>query len=134
MQQMFGMTFCTTLSLEETLASKIRHKHVLELHVITVRKTSACERESPLQLVGVAGQNKNPCQPHPNNCVGRKRKKKIRWETRTLSLSENPSRWSSARLSEEQPTDMCNQPHVSLSHSLPLWLMSPPDSIEAIRQ
>lgn len=38
------------------------------------------------------------------------------------------------RLTGEPPTDVCNQPHVSLSHSLPLWLMSPPDSIEAIRQ
>lgn len=89
---MFGMTFCTTLSLEETLASKIRHKHVLELHVITVRKTSACERESPLQLVGVAGQNKNPCQPHPNNCVGRKRKKKNKMgDTHTVSVREPKS-------------------------------------------
>lgn len=52
------------------------------------------------------------------------------------AMSESLSCWSSAGLSEEPPTDMCNQPHphVSLSHSLPLWLMSPPDSIEAIRQ
>lgn len=52
------------------------------------------------------------------------------------AMSKSPSCWSSAGLSEEPPTDMCNQPHphVSRSHSLPLWLMSPPDSIEAIRQ
>lgn len=52
------------------------------------------------------------------------------------AMSESPGCWSSAGLSEEPPTDMCNQPHphVSLSQSLPLWLMSPPDSIEAIRQ
>lgn len=45
----------------------------------------------------------------------------------------SPSLWSSGRLSKEPPTDMCNQPHVSLALSLPLWLMSPPDSIEAIK-
>lgn len=62
----------------------------------------------------------------------------ITWDTeedrQDQGMSESPSFCSSGRLSEEPPTDMCNQPHVSLSHSLPLWLMSPPDSIEAIRQ
>lgn len=50
------------------------------------------------------------------------------------AMPESPTRCSSAGLSEEPLTDICNQPHVSPSHSLPLWLMSPPDSIEAIRQ
>lgn len=37
-------------------------------------------------------------------------------ETRALPAS--PSCWSSAGLSEEPPTDMCNQPHPHVSLSL----------------
>lgn len=66
---MFERMSCTTLSLVEKLSGKIRHKHVSELHVIIVGKTSAWEYESPLQLVGVAGENKVPCYPYLYNCI-----------------------------------------------------------------
>lgn len=65
------MMLCTTLSLVEKLASKIRHKHVSELHVIIVRKTSVCEYESPLHLAGAAGENTVPCWPHLHDCIRR---------------------------------------------------------------
>lgn len=46
---MFGMMLYATLSLVEKLARKIRYKHVSELHVIVVGKTSVFEDESPLR-------------------------------------------------------------------------------------
>lgn len=54
---MFGMMLYATLSLVEKVAPKIRHKHVSELHVIIVGKTSARRSESPLRLVSVLGEN-----------------------------------------------------------------------------
>lgn len=55
--EMFGMMLYATLSLVEKVAPKIRQKHVSELHVIIVGKTSARRSESPLWLVSVLGEN-----------------------------------------------------------------------------
>lgn len=79
---MFGRMLCTTLSLVEKLSGKIRHKHVSELHVIIVEKTSVWEYESPLQLVGVAGENTVPCYPHLHNCTGGREQNTVDMQTK----------------------------------------------------
>lgn len=136
---MFRMMLCTTLSLVEKLASKIRYKHVSELHIIIVIEKLPHASMNHL-CSWLAWQERTQCPAHLN-FITVLREISITWETCTLeerqvhAISESPTCWSTARLSVEPTTDMCNQPHVSpcLSHSLPLWLMSPPDSIEAIR-
>lgn len=114
---------CTTLSLVEKLSGKIRHKHVSELHVIIVEKLP---NESPLQLLGVAGENTVTCYPHLHNCTGGREKNMGEVQTeedrRAHAMSESPACWSSAGLSKEPPTDMCNHPHPHVSLSLTLCL------------
>lgn len=126
---MFRVMLCTTLSLVEKLASKIRHKHVSELHVIIVIEKLL--HASMNHLCSWLAWQERTQYPAHLTCV--ERNEHNMGDRQAHAMSESPRRWSSARLSEEPPTDMCNQPHAPLSHSLPLWLMSPPDSIEAIR-
>lgn len=57
---MLGMMLYATLSLVEKLACKVRHKHVSELHVIIVGKTSVFKDESPLRPGSVLGENTGP--------------------------------------------------------------------------
>lgn len=57
---MTGMMLYATLSLVERVAHQIRHKHMSELQVIAVGKTSARRNESPQWLVSVLGENTGP--------------------------------------------------------------------------
>lgn len=137
---MFGRMFCTTLSLAEKLSGKIRHKHVSELLVIIVEKLPHGSMNHLCSWLSWKKRTQYPAILTFTTASGGGEQNmgdmQTKEDRRAHTKSESPVCWSSAGLSKEPPTDMCNQPHphVFLSHSLPLWLMSPPDSIEAIRQ
>lgn len=136
---MFWRMLCSTLSLVEKLSGKIRHKHVSELHVIIVEKL--------------------PHRSMNHLCSWFAWQERIQYPailTFLTALGEGSRTWETCRLKKIDRLMVCQKAGVAgplldylkshrricvispipmfLSHSLPLWLMSPPDSIEAIRQ
>lgn len=118
---MFGRMLCATLSLVEKLSGKIRHKHVSELHVIIVEKLPHGSMNHLCSWLAWQ-ENTAPCYPHLHNCTGGREHNpgdvQTKEDRQAHAMSESPTCWSSAGLSKEPPTDMCNQPHPHVSLSL----------------
>lgn len=130
---------CTTLSLVEKLTGKIRHKHVSELHVIIVEKLPHGSMNHLCSWLAWQERLQYPAILTFITAVG---EESMTRETCRLKKTDRLVPTKRARLAgllldylkSHRRICVISPIPMFLSHSLPLWLMSPPDSIEAIRQ